>query len=66
MNLGLILFYCVLAALLIIQYTMTIADIKHNRAKTWEIIVGVIPFAPYILMILTGLWHIITIPSRKY
>lgn len=54
-----ILIIICLALLLSVQYGMYIADIKQNRNKGWEIVVGAIPFAPYILMILTGLWHII-------
>jgi small-conductance mechanosensitive channel len=57
---GLILVLMALIALLIIQYSMIVADIRNNNAKTWEIIVGIIPLGPYILMILTGLWYLLT------
>ena len=58
------LILCVLF-LLLIQYSMIVADIKNNNPKTWEIIVGIIPLGPYILMILSGIWHLITMPFRR-
>jgi len=58
------LILCVLF-LLLIQYSMIVADIKNNNTKTWEIIVGIIPLGPYILMILSGIWHLITMPFRR-
>jgi len=63
--LGAILLFGAILALLIIQYLMIIADIKHNRAKTWEILVGIIPLGPYVLMILTGIWHLVTMPFHN-
>jgi small-conductance mechanosensitive channel len=57
---GLIILLMALIALLVIQYSMIVADIRNNNAKTWEIIVGIIPFGPYILMILTGVWYLFT------
>lgn len=57
---GLIIIVMSCIVLLMIQYSMIIADIKNNDAETWEIIVGIIPFGPYILMILTGIWYLIT------
>ena len=48
-----------LLVLLTIQYIMIIIDIKNNNVKYWEIIVGIIPLGPYILMILTGIWHLL-------
>ena len=56
---------CCALLLLLIQYSMIIADIRNNRAKGWEIAVGMIPFGPYILMILTGLWHLFTMPFHE-
>jgi small-conductance mechanosensitive channel len=57
---GLIILVMACILLLSIQYSMIVADIRNNEAKTWEIIVGIIPFGPYILMILTGVWYLIT------
>jgi hypothetical protein len=54
-----------LLALLLIQYSMIVTDIRNNNAKAWEIIIGIIPFGPYILMILTGIWHLATMPFRS-
>lgn len=45
--------------LLGIQYTMVIADWRHNRSETWEKIVGIIPMGPYVLMLLTAVWYIL-------
>jgi hypothetical protein len=59
-GIGIALLLISLSALLIIQYSMIVADIRNNNAKTWEIIVGIIPFGPYVLMILTGLWYLFT------
>jgi uncharacterized membrane protein YdbT with pleckstrin-like domain len=59
-GIGIALLLISLSALLIIQYSMIVADIRNNNAKTWEIIVGIIPLGPYILMILTGVWYLLT------
>jgi hypothetical protein len=44
--------------LIIIQYTMVISDWIRNESETWEKVVGVIPFGPYVLMLLTAVWYI--------
>ena len=44
--------------LIVIQYTMVISDWIRNESETWEKVVGVIPFGPYILMLLTAIWYI--------
>jgi cadmium resistance protein CadD (predicted permease) len=54
-----------LGFLLIIQYSMIVADIKNNNAKAWEIFVGIIPFGPYLLMFLTAIWHLATMPFKN-
>lgn len=51
--------YIALAFLLIVQYTMVISDWRSNNSVTWEKAVGIIPFGPYILMLLTGVWHLL-------
>jgi len=55
----LILLGVCLTALLAIQYTMVISDWIRNESETWEKVVGIIPFGPYILMLLTGIWYIL-------
>jgi hypothetical protein len=45
--------------LIVIQYTMVISDWIKNESETWEKVVGVIPFGPYILMLLTAIWYIL-------
>ena len=45
--------------LIVIQYTMVISDWIKNNSETWEKVVGIIPFGPYILMILTAIWYIL-------
>ena len=44
--------------LIIIQYTMVISDWIRNESETWEKVIGVIPFGPYVLMLLTAVWYI--------
>ena len=44
---------------------MIVADIKNNNAKAWEIFVGIIPFGPYLLMFLTAIWHLATMPFKN-
>ena len=51
--------------LLILQYAMIITDIKKNQAKPWEIVIGMIPLGPYVLMILTGIWYFFTYLYRR-
>lgn len=45
--------------LLLIQYTMVISDWRNDRAETWEIVVGLIPLGPFLLMMLAGVWHLL-------
>jgi hypothetical protein len=57
-TISIILLAIAVTFLIIIQYTMVISDWIRNESETWEKIVGVIPFGPYILMILTFVWYI--------
>lgn len=54
-----VIWYIALAFLLIVQYTMVISDWRSNNSVTWEKVVGIIPFGPYALMLLTGAWHLL-------
>jgi hypothetical protein len=56
---SLILLSVCLGGLLIVQYTMVISDWVKNESETWEKVVGIIPFGPYILMIFTVIWYIL-------
>lgn len=56
---SLILLSVCLGGLLIVQYTMVVSDWIKNESETWEKVVGVIPFGPYILMLLTVIWYIL-------
>lgn len=54
-----VIWYIALAFLLMVQYTMVISDWRSNNSVTWEKVVGIIPFGPYVLMLLTGAWHLL-------
>ena len=56
---SIILLAITLTFLIVIQYTMVISDWIKNNSETWEKVVGIIPFGPYILMILTAIWYIL-------
>jgi hypothetical protein len=58
-TISIILLSVCLVGLLIIQYTMVISDWIRNESETWEKVVGIISFGPYILMILTAIWYIL-------
>jgi hypothetical protein len=38
---------------------MVVSDWVKNESEDWEKVVGLIPFGPYILMILTAIWYLI-------
>jgi hypothetical protein len=54
-----VIWYIAMAFLLMVQYTMVISDWRSNNSANWEKAVGIIPFGPYILMLLTGVWHLL-------
>lgn len=62
---GAILIVMGIVSLLMLQYIMVITDIFKNRAKPWEIVVGLIPLGPYILMILTAIVLFIKVVFSK-
>jgi hypothetical protein len=57
-TISIVLLAIVVTFLIIIQYTMVISDWIRNESETWEKVVGVIPFGPYFLMLLTSVWYI--------
>ena len=63
--LGILILFCSILFLLAIQYIMILSDIRNNNAELWEIIIGIIPLGPYILLILAAIWHIFTKITRS-
>lgn len=56
---GAILILICALSLLVIQYIMVITDIKNNDCTKGELVIGLIPFGPYIAMIAVGVIYAI-------
>lgn len=55
-NISLLLIIIPILSLLIYQYYMVISDIRDNDITTVELIIGLIPLLPYVVMIIIKLF----------